>query len=615
RTATAITAGYRHTCAVLDIGNVKCWGNGVYGRLGQGDTKDIGDEPGEMGDFLPPVKLGIGRTASGVTADLEHTCAALDDGSVKCWGFGFTGRLGQGSNDAIGDEPGEMGDDLDPIALGGGAGSLVMPVVVTPAPPVGVTAAVNSPIAVTWTAPGDDGGAPIAGYEVQLSTDGVTWTTTVADTGSTATSHVVTGFDVGDTVRFRVAAINSIGAGVPSLASSPLVVPEQPDPPDPPDFVALDPARLLDTRNPGGTTTDGEFAATGKLAGGDEIALQITGRGGVQTDAEAVVVNVTVNEPEQAGFVTAYPCGTPRPNASNLNYVAAQTIPNNVVVKLGAGGRVCLYSDQTTNLLADVNGYYPAGTDYTALDPARLLDTRNPGGSTIDGEFAAAGKLTGGNEIELQVGGRGGVPAVADAVILNVTVNDPDQAGFVTAYPCGTSRPNASNLNYVAGQTIPNNVIVKVGSGGQVCLYSDQTTNLIADVNGYHPSGTGYTALDPARILDTRDPGGATVDGEFAGQGKLAGGDEIALQITGRGGVQTDAEAVVVNVTVNEPEQAGFVTAYPCGTPRPNASNLNYVAGQTIPNNVIVKLGDSGRVCLYSDQATNLLADVNGTIG
>jgi hypothetical protein len=67
------------------------------------------------------------------------------------------------------------------------------------------------------------------------------------------------------------------------------------------------------------------------------------------------------------------------------------------------------------------------------------------------------------------------------------------------------------------------------------------------------------------------------------------------LQVTGRGGVPADAAAVVLNVTVNEPEQAGFVTAYPCGTPRPNASNLNYVPGQTIPNNVIVRSAPAAR--------------------
>ena len=143
-----------------------------------------------------------------------------------------------------------------------------------------------------------------------------------------------------------------------------------------------------------------------------------------------------------------------------------------------------------------------------------------------------------------------------------------------------------------------------------MCLFSQQATNLIADVNGAF-TGTGYTSLDPARLLETRADG-STVDGQFHTGSKVAAGGEIALQVTGRGGVPANASAVVLNVTVTDPEGAGFLTAYPCGTTRPNASNLNYVTGSTVPNNVIVKVGVNGTVCLFSQQATNLIADVNG---
>ena len=155
-----------------------------------------------------------------------------------------------------------------------------------------------------------------------------------------------------------------------------------------------------------------------------------------------------------------------------------------LAIKVGSGGRVCLFSDQSTHLLADVGGAFPSSSGFTSLEPARFLDTR-PGASTFDGAFAGDGKLAGGSEIALDVGGRGEVPDDATAVVLDVTVNDPENFGFATIYPCGVDRPNASNLNFVPGQTIPNAVIVGVGSGGRVCLFSDQTTNLIADVGGY----------------------------------------------------------------------------------------------------------------------------------
>jgi uncharacterized repeat protein (TIGR01451 family) len=120
RTATAITAGYRHTCAILDTGRVKCWGDGSNGRLGYGDTADRGDGPNEMGANLPTVDLGPGRTATAITAAEEHTCAILDNATVKCWGGGSSGRLGSGDTADRGDGPNEMGANLPTVDLGPG---------------------------------------------------------------------------------------------------------------------------------------------------------------------------------------------------------------------------------------------------------------------------------------------------------------------------------------------------------------------------------------------------------------------------------------------------------------------------------------------------------------
>ncbi|MCB1017083.1 MAG: carboxypeptidase regulatory-like domain-containing protein [Acidimicrobiales bacterium] len=119
RSATAISAGADFTCALLDDGSVKCWGENRFGQLGLGDTDDRGVGPGEMGDALPAVDLGAGRTATAVTAGDLGACARLDDGSVKCWGDNEAGALGQGDTAARGDGPGEMGDALAPVALGG----------------------------------------------------------------------------------------------------------------------------------------------------------------------------------------------------------------------------------------------------------------------------------------------------------------------------------------------------------------------------------------------------------------------------------------------------------------------------------------------------------------
>jgi alpha-tubulin suppressor-like RCC1 family protein len=119
RTATALTAGI-HTCALLDNAQIKCWGWNLYGQLGLGDTNSRGDGPGEMGDALPAVALGSGRTATAVAAGLWHTCAILDNGQVKCWGFNGSGQLGLGDTASRGDQSGEMGDNLPVVALGTG---------------------------------------------------------------------------------------------------------------------------------------------------------------------------------------------------------------------------------------------------------------------------------------------------------------------------------------------------------------------------------------------------------------------------------------------------------------------------------------------------------------
>ena len=115
RTAQAISAGDDHTCALLDDGSVRCWGYGASGRLGYGNTNDIGENetPGSVG----PVDLGVGRTARAISAGGEHTCALLDDGSVRCWGAGFYGRLGYGNTNDIGDN--ETPGSVVPVSLGG----------------------------------------------------------------------------------------------------------------------------------------------------------------------------------------------------------------------------------------------------------------------------------------------------------------------------------------------------------------------------------------------------------------------------------------------------------------------------------------------------------------
>ena len=124
RTATAATAGSDHICAILDNARLKCWGANYLGQLGQGDNDSRGDQPGEMGDALPVISLGTGRTVTAATAGAAHTCALLDNGRVKCWGAGSV--LGQGTTNSRGDGPNEMGASLPAIDLGTGRTATVI---------------------------------------------------------------------------------------------------------------------------------------------------------------------------------------------------------------------------------------------------------------------------------------------------------------------------------------------------------------------------------------------------------------------------------------------------------------------------------------------------------
>jgi hypothetical protein len=250
------------------------------------------------------------------------------------------------------------------------------------------------------------------------------------------------------------------------------------------------------------------------------------------------------------------------------------------------------------------------GGTYNALTPVRILDTRNGNGG-----FPIR-RVSAGSTINLQVTGRGGVPATGvSGVVLNVTVTNPTGPGYVTAYPAGAARPLASNLNYVAGLTVPNLVQVAVGSLGQVDLFvGGSSTDLVADVEGwvgnstdsYMPAGL-FVGQPPSRILDTRTGNGAPL-------AKLGPNQYLTLQVAGRGSLPSShISAVVLNVTVTNPTQSGFLTVYPTGATLPVASNLNFVAGQTVPNRVIVPLGTGGQVTIFNGPGSvDVVADANG---
>lgn len=367
-------------------------------------------------------------------------------------------------------------------------------------------------------------------------------------------------------------------------------------------FVTLaSPARLLDTRGPG-LTADGAFSGLGLVGTSSRQSVQLTvrGRAGVPADATAVALNVTVTGSQSGGYVTLWPGGA-QPPTSTLNFASGQTIANAAVV--GTSGSVRLYASTPTHLIVDITGYFSGTGTFTSLgSPARLADTRN----------RPAGPLTAGETLQVPTAGVAGIPNNAAAAALNVTVTGAQQPGFLTVYPCGATRPNASSLNYGVGDTVANAVIARPGSGGRVCVFASGAAHVIVDVGGSFPAGGPVDSLAaPARVLDTR-PGATTVDTQFAGGGMRSSNSVLQLRVAGRAGVPAGATAVVLNVTVTGAQGPGYVTAYPAGITRPDTSNVNYSLGQTIPNAVIAGVGPDGSVCLFVSADTQLIADVTG---
>ncbi|ACL40856.1 Alpha-tubulin suppressor and related RCC1 domain-containing protein-like protein [Pseudarthrobacter chlorophenolicus A6] len=357
-------------------------------------------------------------------------------------------------------------------------------------------------------------------------------------------------------------------------------------------FVSVAPARFLDTRDSAPAGPDGT------------VSFQVGGVNGIPADASAVVFNLTVTGPQSYGFVSAYASGSNRPDASNLNFAAGQTVANSVSVPVGADGKVTLFnrSSGSTQLIADVSGYYLAGRPtvpgaFVPVDPARLLDTRT--GAPVGPD----------DTVSFQIGGVGGIPTTVSAVTFNLTVANPTSFGFITAFPSGSARPDSSNLNFATDQTVPNSVTVPVGLDGKVTLFnrSSGNTQLIADVSGYYlagaPTAAGtFVPVPPARFLDTRNRGAVGADGV------------ASFQVGGVKGIPANAAAITFNLTVTSPASFGFISAYASGSGRPNSSNVNFDAGQTIPNSVTVPVGIDGKVTLFNRSAatSHLIADVSG---
>jgi len=346
---------------------------------------------------------------------------------------------------------------------------------------------------------------------------------------------------------------------------------------------------------------------------------------GVPSTARGAVVLVEVPNPDDSWYanVSGKRCNEPGSvtvvyqqgqRAAGLNYVAIDPGNPTLCVQLGRDqiARLTLLGFLVTDgadntrlppvLLSAVHESPPPGLE--PLSPKRLLDTRRPDGPTQGAKVAA------GSTLELPIPQATGLTVSA---VLNVTVVEPDGDGFLTVYPCDAPLPVVSNLNYSPGDVVPNLVNVKVSVTRTVCVFAQRATHLVVDLSGIFEAagGAGVAPVVPKRILDTREPIGVST------KAPVLAGQSIRIQVAGAvpGVPSSGVSAATMNVTVDGAQGAGFVTAYPCDQPRPEASNLNFVPGSPVPNLVTVRLAADGSVCLYSSATTDLVADLTAWYG
>ena len=364
-------------------------------------------------------------------------------------------------------------------------------------------------------------------------------------------------------------------------------------------FIPMTPCRVVDTR-----TTNGPFGGP-PIPGGNSRDFAIpNGACGVPSTAQAYSLNVTVVPVATLGYLTVWPAGLSRPLASTLNSLDGRFKSDAVIVPGGTGGAVSVFATDTTNVVLDINGYYVAAPNSSALAfyplaPCRVADTRKATGS-LGGPSMSGGQT---RTFPILSASTCNIPSSAQAYSLNLTAVPKGSLGYLTAWPSGQTRPGVSNLNAPTGTVTANAAIVKAGSGGSVDIFASAATDVVIDINGYFaPMATGGLALynvTPCRVLDTRKSTGA-----FTGK--------LDVNVTGSAcNIPATGQAYVLNATVVPPASLGYLTLWPQGQAQPVVSTLNALDG-AITSNLALAPTNNGSISSFASSLTQLVLDIFG---
>ncbi|MGB8858263.1 MAG: peptidoglycan-binding protein [Ilumatobacteraceae bacterium] len=344
-------------------------------------------------------------------------------------------------------------------------------------------------------------------------------------------------------------------------------------------FVGMQPVRVLDTR------AAALGGGKGKLQPSSTIRIDL--QGVLPAGTSQAVLNVTAVNPCSGGYLTVFACGT-RPNTSNLNYEAGRTTAA-LAMTLHDSGAVCIYTFAKVDLVVDLLGAFtPNGALFHPLGPVRWMDTRG-----TPAVFGATGPIAAGQGIDVPIAGRGGVPADATGVWINLTAAGSPVDSVWQAYPgpCGPP-PTSSTVNVLAKRATATSTLIGLGANGGICVQAySGSGHAIVDVSGWFGgTATGGLALrsaPPTRVIDTRT-------------GPMPGANTAVSLATGQVGV--------FNTTAVLATGFGYVSAAPCGSTQ-TSSLVNTSPLETFANLGTAAPGSGGRVCFDTSVAAHLVVD------
>jgi hypothetical protein len=393
------------------------------------------------------------------------------------------------------------------------------------------------------------------------------------------------------------------------------------------EYHPLPPERIFDTRN-GGINDTAPLGKKPTSKAGSEFQVQITGKGGVPetaTDVLAVVLNVTVANPEAQGNLAVRPSGADAGTSSLVNFLPGRNVPNLTIVGVGADGAITVKLATGVTSRADVaidvfgwistSAVTERGARLKPAGPGRIVDTRKGAGTPLRGGESLAVQIRGADASDPTVTDIVPDAAAVSAVMINITAINRQSGSTSTNISATPVRladgqpATTSNTNVISGLVKANMAIVPIGDDGKIYLrnYSGDI-HLAIDVLGYFEevadesmAGRIIPLEAPFRAFDTRQPEFGNVPlGTFTEENwsfkKFA--ESVTLPSSGGTTTLDNQAALIGNLTGTGLARlfptvpvTTYLSAYPGGATRPTVSNLNIPEKENVPNMSLLRYG------------------------